>query len=170
MIDKNEMDIRLKLERTNNMELGPLDTNFLSKPISILEPNEPICVYEDVKVEEIVTLFQKHECDCVFIVNRDQKMIGIYTERDLVAKSMKDENFMQEPVSRYMTKKIFSGKMDCTVAYVLSIMSNGGFTQFPIVDDNNYPIGIVSLRNITDFLVEESIHSLLDIDIPKFED
>ncbi len=170
MIDKNEMDIRLKLERIDDLSSGPLDNVFLSKPISFLEPKEPICVDENIKVEEIVKLFQEHSCDCVFIVDREQKMLGIYTERDLVAKSMKDNNFIKMPVSKYMTKEVLSGKMDFTIAYVLSIMSNMGIKQFPIVDDNNYPIGIISLRNIVDYLVNESISSLLGVVIPKFKE
>lgn len=168
-IKNNELDIRLVLDEVDNLTLGPLNTEFLAKPISVLEPREPVLVGEHTLIKDIIPLFQTHKCDCVFVINIEQKLIGIYTERDLVAKSMLDENFADKEVLEYMTKDVLTGKMDFTIAYVLNILSDGGFKQFPIIDDAGYPIGIVSLRNILDYIVNESIRPLLDVSIPKFQ-
>ncbi|MDD7473503.1 MAG: CBS domain-containing protein [Bdellovibrionota bacterium] len=167
MNKQNEQDLRFMLDATENVTIGPLNTEFLAKPISILEPKEPILVKEDTLIKDIIPLFQTHKCEAVFVTNIDEKLVGIYTERDLVLKSLKDKDFENNEVSLYMTKDVLSGKMDHTIAYVLNILSDGGFKQFPIIDDNGYPIAHITLRNILDYIVKESIKPLLDVSIPK---
>ena len=162
-----EKSVNNMLDAIENVTIGPLNTEFLAKPISILEPKEPILVKEDTLIKDIIPLFQTHKCEAVFVTNIDEKLVGIYTERDLVLKSLKDKDFENNEVSLYMTKDVLSGKMDHTIAYVLNILSDGGFKQFPIIDDNGYPIAHITLRNILDYIVKESIKPLLDVSIPK---
>lgn len=159
--NNNELDFRLILDSVDNVNIGPLNSDFLIKPISTLSPSDPILVKENTKIMDIIPHFQKHECDCVFVINEDEKMVGIYTARDLVMKSLKDKDFLENEVSKYMTRKVITGKMDTTIAYVLNILSNGGFTQFPIIDEEGYPISLISLRGILDYIVNESIKPLL---------
>lgn len=161
-INNNELDFRVILGSIDEVNIGPLNSNFLIKPISTLSPSDPVLVKEDTKIKDIIPYFQNHKCDCVFVINEDEKMIGIYTARDLVMKSLKDEEFLENEVSKYMTRKVISGKMDSTIAYVLNILSIGGFTQFPIIDEEGYPISLISLRDILDYIVNASIKPLLE--------
>ena len=58
MNKQNEQDLRFMLDATENVTIGPLNTEFLAKPISILEPKEPILVKEDTLIKDIIPLFQ----------------------------------------------------------------------------------------------------------------
>ena len=167
MTKQNEQDLRFMLDAARDVAIGPLNTEFLAKPLSVLDPKEPVLVKESTLIKDIIPLFQTHKCEAVFVTDIDEKLVGIYTERDLVLKSLKDDDFENKQVSVYMTKDVLSGKMDYTIAYVLNILSDGGFKQFPIIDDNGYPIAHITLRSILDYIVNESIKPLLDVTIPK---
>jgi predicted transcriptional regulator len=41
-------------------------------------------------------------------------------------------------------------------------MSNGGFRHIPIVDQDDMPIGIISVKDIIDFLVQRMMGELFD--------
>jgi CBS domain-containing protein len=41
-------------------------------------------------------------------------------------------------------------------------MSNGGFRHIPIVDQDDMPIGIVSVKDIVDYLVKRMMGELFD--------
>ena len=43
--------------------------------------------------------------------------------------------------------------MTCSVAYALSLMSEGGFRHIPIVDEGGKPVAIISVRDIIDYIV-----------------
>jgi CBS domain-containing protein len=49
------------------------------------------------------------------------------------------------------------------VAYAVNKMSVGGFRHVPIVDDAGRPQGVVSARNVLDFVVELCPEEILNL-------
>ena len=43
---------------------------------------------------------------------------------------------------------------DDRVSYALNVMGNGGFRHVPLVDGEDRPAGVVSMRNVVDYTVE----------------
>jgi CBS domain-containing protein len=64
-----------------------------------------------------------------------------------------------------MTKDPIAQTPDITVAFALNLMSQGGFRHLPLVDERNIPVGILSVKDMMDFIVGSFVEGLLNFDI-----
>ena len=131
-----------------------LDDRALREPISILQPPVPVCAEVGTKVGDVVRRMQEHRIGCVLVVAQG-KIAGIFTERDLLLKVIgAPYDLEQTPVEEFMTNAPEAMRLIDTIAYALNKMSLGGFRHIPIVDDNGRPVGIVSVKDIVDYIAE----------------
>jgi len=66
------------------------------------------------------------------------------------------------PIESVMTKDPVCERPETTVAYALNLMSHGGFRHLPIVDQDMMPIGILSVKDVVDYLVGKMMEGLVD--------
>lgn len=142
---------------------GALDPNFLCQSLSLIGLKQPVCVNEDTSLAEVVEALQKNKIGCLLIVDKAGKLKGIFSERDCVLKVVgKIPDLSTRNISEFMTKDPVTQPPDGSVAYALNLMSQGGFRHIPIVDQDMVPIGIVSIKDIVDYLVARLTEDLLN--------
>ena len=88
------------------------------------------------------------------LVERDGRLVGIFTERDILTRVAFRENNRELKVEAVMTRDPETLEASETIAFALNKMSVGGFRHIPIVDSDGQAIGVISVRNIVDFLAE----------------
>lgn len=136
------------------VQFGIVDKRFLSKSVGMLNPPEPLVISELASVYEAISMLKMHRIGAVVITDRHGAISGIFSERDVVLKiSLTDKDLYTTPVSEVMTRSPHTEKMTTTLAFALNLMSQGGYRHLPIVDDNRHPIGIISVKNIVDYIV-----------------
>lgn len=149
--------------RTN---FGVLDTGFLCRSISVLEPRKPLCVPLDSEISFVLSELQRHKIGCVLVVDGEGKLRGIFSERDLIKKVIADyPNNAKLKVSEFMSPDPITQPPDGTIAFALNLMSNGGFRHLPIVDPEGLPIGVISVKDVMDFIVTSFTNDLLNFDV-----
>jgi len=132
-------------------------------PIQKLEPATPITVPCGTSVDEATRLLQTHRIGCV-LVTRGKDLAGIFTERDLLLKVLTEENKTKTTtVDQFMTPDPESLRPHDSIAYALNRMSLGGFRHIPIVDAQEQPIGIISVKDIVDLLVNEFPEAVMNL-------
>ena len=99
---------------------------------------------EAANLMDVVVKMAERNVGSVVVV-RDSKVIGIFTERDLltkvVGKRKKAEDLTLVDV---MTKNPKTASLNDTVADSMRRMSQGHFRHLPVVDDKKNLIGIIS--------------------------
>ena len=126
---------------------------LLSLPISELTLNAPVLVDAgDSAADAIKEMIDRH-IGCV-LVQKAGKLVGIFTERDVLRRIVLRENGRTVKVESVMTAHPETLEDSATIAYALNKMSLGGFRHIPIVDHAGKPTGVLSVRDIVDFLVE----------------
>jgi CBS domain-containing protein len=75
---------------------------------------------------------------------------------------------LELPVSHFMTKNPSSAFMTTSIAYGLSMLSQGGFRHIPIVDDDNFPVALISVKDIVDHIVGQLTSDLLALKCDVF--
>ncbi len=145
-------------------QYGVVDSNFLCRPVSTLDPSEPLTVSKDALVDEVMLLLKNNRVGCVLVVDDAEKLVGIFSERDFVIKVYGTEGEHETPISKHMTPNPITVAPDETVAYALNLMSQGGFRHLPLVDDQNYPIGIVSVKDAIDQISSSFLDDLLEFE------
>lgn len=87
------------------------------------------------------------------VVMHDGKVAGIITERDILQEVAKRTSFDDTSVNDVMTKEPVAGEPGWELTRAVTTMTQGGFRHL-LVTEMDDPVGIVSLRDLMDAMVE----------------
>ncbi len=125
---------------------------ILNEPISALEPRKHVVVSPGAALGEALGLMREHNTGCVLSVE-DTRLVGIFTERDLLGVVQEGRDTSQITVGQVMTRDPEVLRPANRIALALNRMSVGGFRHIPLVDAESRPVGIVAMRDIVRFIV-----------------
>ena len=114
-----------------------------------------------IKVDEIIRrairFFNQFKIGALIVVDGDEKIEGIITERDVMKKlSDTDDNIKDLFIKDIMTprSKLFLGREDDTIESIMGTMTKNRIRHIPIVDDGEKCIGMVSIGDVIKALLE----------------
>jgi CBS domain-containing protein len=138
---------------------------ILQTPISDVKRAAAVTVPPDAPVAKAVDLMRARKVSAVLVVERAKakRLLGIFTERDLVNRALPARGWAKARVDRFMTKAPEALRARDPLAYGVNKMSVGGFRHVPIVDDAGRPAGILSARDVLDFVVELCPEEILNL-------
>src|SRR5574341_799325 len=132
----------------------PLDYRMLNEPIRTLPTRPAPTLPLGSRLSEAVREMQKNRVGCVMVVDGG-RLAGILTERDILYKVL---GTGQDPgavsVDAIMTKDPEVLAPDDAIVYALQKMSVGGFRHVPLVDAQRRPVGMLSVKDVVDWVVE----------------
>lgn len=106
-------------------------------------------------IAEAVEIMQHNKIGSVLLTDEEGILKGIVTERDVLMKVVGIINDIKTtPITEIMTADPVTLCEDDKIAYVMNNMHVGRFRHVPIVDDDGRPIGIVSIRDVVDFILD----------------
>lgn len=110
---------------------------------------EPLIVKADVLLEDVVTLLCQTKDSCVLVV-KQQKLFGIYTERDVVRMTAKRETFAGLSVADVMSKNIISVTASevTDIFVVLNLMRRHRIRHLPVLNELQQLVGIITPKTI----------------------
>ena len=136
-----------------------MDAQTLSLPISILNLNQPCTVEMGTPISEVIDLMQKGRFGCVLVVDEQEQLAGIITERDLLVHITE---VRAQPdtvrVDDIMTPSPESLRPTDSVAFALNLMHLGHFRHIPLLvgdsdeDEGVYPASVISSKDIANYV------------------
>ena len=158
---KNQISEAVRL--LTQPRLGVLDQNFLCQSVGVLNLAPAITIQETQSLEDALRLLRDNRIGCLVVTNKNNVITGIFSERDCVLKVLEwSREEFSKPVSEYMTKDPIAQAPDSTIGFALQLMSQGGFRHLPIIDEQNHPIGLLSVKDVVDYMVEKFTDDLLN--------
>jgi len=130
-----------------------LAKNLKIDSVSRLQPTAPWQVRPDQTVAEAVDLMRLQRVGCVLICT-DQKLQGIFTERDLMRRVMATGQPLTLPVGQFMTLDPIAVQLKDSISSAVRRMDEGGHRHLPVVDPTGRPVGVLSAKRIVHYLVE----------------
>ncbi len=134
------------------------DSTLLREPVSVLPARKPICLAPTNTVTDAVRQMQGEHRGCVVITadgTPQSPVQGIFTERDVLFRIVdRGRNPATLALSEVMTPEPECVADSQPIAVVLNRMSVGGFRHIPVLDTNELPVFVVSVRDVVEFLVE----------------
>jgi len=116
---------------------------------------EAVAVSEDTSVLDAAKVMAEKRIGCI-LVKRDNKVVGIVTERDLVrrvvAKGLDPEKVK---VSEIMSTPVVAVKDSVSVEEAVMVMAKNGIRRLPVVDERNALVGIVTATDLAKALAVE---------------
>lgn len=134
-----------------------MDARTLSLPISTLDYKQPVTVTVGSPVSIVIDMMQEQKTGSVLVVDEDERLIGIITERDLLQQvSGQRDAPAAFKVEQVMTANPEMLRASDPIAFALNLMHLGRFRHLPLCvwDDQGeaYPIGIISTRDILEHI------------------
>ena len=110
---------------------------------TLIADQESITCPESMSVGEAARVMKKHKIGAMMVVE-DEKLIGIFTERDALFRVLAEDRDPQATkVGDIMTRNPLSIHPDRPFADALQIMHTGRFRHVPVVE-NGRAVGMVS--------------------------
>ncbi len=144
-----------EIQAEREAEAARLGAQVLGLPIkelSTLKP--PVCVAQGTSLRVAIERMNESGVGCVLVEDQG-RLCGIFTERDVLTKVVgKPFDLDSEQVQTFMTPDPEVLSPDDRVSFALNLMTVGGFRHVPLVDKEGRPAGVVSMRNVVDYMVE----------------
>jgi CBS domain-containing protein len=111
---------------------------------------------KDVMVKRIVTMdakrsiadaakkMKEREIGSVIVVNAKRQAVGIVTERDIVRRAVAKGIAYKEPLSKIMSKAIFTIAPDTELENAARMMVKNDVKRLPVIDKKGALVGIIS--------------------------
>lgn len=148
------------------------ETDDSSKTLSIHETqvplssliHPPIVIELGASTQEAIDLMVGNDVGYVLVVS-DGKLKGIFGERDVLLKILNQSvgDLTQIPVEHFMKADPQTAHVDDSLYTAIVYMAKGGYRHIPIVDGQNRPVGMVSIRHIISYLVEHFPQDVLTL-------
>ena len=140
-----------------------LDEHMIREPISMLQPLKPVGVEKGASVADAVRQMQEHHIGCVLVTERE-RLVGIFTERDVLSHVVGRKIDLETlRVEELMTANPEALSPTAGIVFALNKMSLGGFRHVPLVDESHRPVGIISVKDVVNYIVEFFSHEVLTV-------
>ncbi len=113
-------------------------------------------------VRECLEAMRASGNDAVLVVEGG-RLVGIFTERDVLDKVVLQAGAAGRPVREFMTKEPMTIGRDESLAKAIHYMHRHGFRHVPIVDDGGRPVGLVGQMDVVRFLAGEYADKVLNL-------
>ena len=139
---------------------------ILESTISDVKLLEAVTLPVKSTVGKAVDLMKRRKVGAILVVERRKgatRLVGIFSERDLLTKCIGKPGFARIPIAKVMTADPQALEAKDSLAYALNKMSVGRFRHIPIVDGNGKPTGMLSIRDVVDYVVELIPEEILNL-------
>lgn len=120
--------------------------------ISHLETDDYVCIEPTTPLSEAIEHMKRDEGGCA-IVCEEGRIVGIFTERDLITKVVGEGTDMSAEVRRFMTPAVETLSMDATIGDAVELMNRKGYRNIPLVKDGQLS-GSISVFDVITYLAE----------------
>ncbi len=141
-----------------------LDERLFLEPIRILRRRSGhVAVPLGASIGEAARVMKEHRIGCVLVEDQG-RLAGIFTERDILTKLVgTGYDPARVQVDSVMTRNPETLSPEDPIAFALHLMSVGGFRHVPLVDADQRPLDILSIKDIVDYVVEHFPREILNI-------
>ena len=131
----------------------PIQDLLLEDTLADLHPKPPVTASASTSLEQAIQQMNAHNIGCLLITDDNNKLIGIFTERDVLLRvTGLVDDLAAAGVGDYMTPDPVALTADLPIAQALHEMSVHGFRHLPLVDGENHPQGVISFRDVVDHM------------------
>jgi CBS domain-containing protein len=129
-----------------------LARNLKNETVSRLHPSQPLLIQRGQPVADAVKLMREKKVGCVLVCEQ-RRIVGIFTERDLLRRVLAEGRPLTTPIEECMTPDPVTVHPKEAISVAIKHMQKGGYRHLPVVIDDK-PVGILSVKRIVHYLVE----------------
>jgi len=152
-----------RLEAEESPGASGLESALANDTLADVVTQAPLILEGATPLADAIHQMREDRRACVLVVESG-KLEGIFTERDILMKvAGTPMNLGNTRLDEVMTRDPVTLPADSNVAYALNLMVLEGFRHIPMVDDDDRPVAVVSMRNLIEYLGSFYSRDLLTI-------
>lgn len=144
-LEQMESDAALRAWNAHEIQL-PLRS--LMRPI--------VTIHISSSTQTAIQLLIEHHVGAAPVVDDENRLRGIFSERDVLRKILNTTvgDLGALGIERFMSATPQTAQPEDMLDTAILYMAQGGYRHLPIVNEQNEPIGMVSIRDVISYLVE----------------
>ena len=132
------------------------------KDVMQSKPIEVVTCRKDCKLSDAVTIMDGKNIGSILVLDSEEKLIGIFTERDIMHCFAKKVPMNEEVMGNVMTPKPITLDSSVDIAVAVQLMSEKKIRHLPITEDEKIA-GMISYRDLVSYLLPEVIYMAEDM-------
>jgi predicted transcriptional regulator len=117
----------------------------------------PVPMASSSRIDDAIAQLQSAEIHCVLVLDEKQKLLGVFREEDVLSKVIGKNLTGEEPVGEFVDNdECFTLSTSSSVTQVMDMMGQKGLRYIPLLDDEGYPKGIFSIREMIYYLAKQT--------------
>jgi CBS domain-containing protein len=124
-----------------------VERSLMEDPVSVLRPREPVVLRSTATVRDAIRLMLARDIGALLVVDTQGKLVGIFSERDLLTKVAGKEGYGDKAIKDFMTPSPETISSSENLAFALHKMDGGGYRHLPVIS-NGRPTGVISVRDL----------------------
>jgi CBS domain-containing protein len=121
--------------------------------VTLMETDDFVCIQPETPLSEAIEQMKKDEGGCAIVCDESGRVVGIFTERDLLNKIVGQQVEKNAPVRDFMSAAVETLTTDATIGDAVRIMNEKSYRNIPLVRDEQL-IGSISVFDIITYLAE----------------
>lgn len=131
-----------------------LETDLQELRITALEISDFLEAPKDTTVREVVTHMRDENIPCALIVN-EGKLVGIFTDKDVMHKVMGLPEVWDRPISELMTENPKTVASSSSAAEALQLMNEAGVRNMPVLNSDGSVLGNIGQKSFVRYLSDK---------------
>ena len=120
--------------------------------VSLMQTDDYVCLAPSDPLSKAIEVMKQDEGGCA-IVCEDGRVVGIFTERDVLTKVVGEPVDMNAPVSNWMSPVVATLAPNATIGDAVALMDEKSYRNIPLVRDGRLA-GSISVFDIISYLAE----------------
>jgi CBS domain-containing protein len=116
-----------------------------------LKQTDPVQMDDSATYGEVLGVLQKKRIGSILLCH-DGQVTGIFTERDILNKSVLENTPPDTPIKNLMTKKPITIECDKTIGDAIRLMHTKHIRNLPMVDKDGSLVGLLTVGRLIRFL------------------
>ncbi len=126
----------------------------INEPVRSISTQKVVSISTSAKISEAIELMKQHKVGGLPVVDGEERVWAIVTERDLVF--LFSGSIRGAKVADLMSKKVVSAKPEISISEAEKTMIKNGFRRLPLVSDNKL-VGMVTVMDILRFFASGEV-------------
>ncbi|GJM04017.1 MAG: hypothetical protein DHS20C09_00080 [marine bacterium B5-7] len=133
-----------------------LDMSISAATILKSKSTEIHTITPETLISETCKILTENKIGSLIVLDPENKITGILSERDIVnGISTTGQPILNKPVKEFMTHDVIVSHPEDSLATLMTVMSSKHIRHLPVVDENNYLIGVISITDIVNARMSE---------------
>jgi signal-transduction protein with cAMP-binding, CBS, and nucleotidyltransferase domain len=107
-------------------------------------------------ISAVARMMEANDVGSVIVLDDDERLAGIVTDRDLVVRAMADGRELETPVAKVMTSDVIWLRDDASLFAAASEMSTAGCRRIPILDQHSHVTGVIALDDLLTVFAQQT--------------